>query len=478
MTKRYRHIMPDFGLPAGVIIVADATNALAARMAALEEKHLEALNDLEILTATAAEQNRDLTAEELKSVKDLSATIDSLKTQIDAFRATQAAKASAGRKTSAENNAPVVPGLPSATRVAPQVKKNAGTFDFANYSDFIQTVKNAGLKNDDRQEAAINRLQNATTTYGNEGVGQDGGFLVPPDFRTAIWKKVTGEDSLFARVEQFVTSSNGLTFPKDEVTPWDTTNGIQAYWGGEGDVKTPSKPQFETASLRLAKLFCLVPVTDELLEDAAGLESWLRVKAPEKMQSRLNTSLVRGNGVGKPLGFLNAPSLITVTKVPSQDAATILAENVMAMWSRMRAQNRSRAVWIANQDIETQLMLMRFPGEDGAPTTNPWPLYMPSGGLSSAPFGTLLGRPVVFIEPASTIGTTGDLSLVDWSQYMGLTKGRDIQTDVSIHLYFDQDLTAFRFVLRVNGQPMWNNPIAPENGSLTRSWAVTTETRA
>lgn len=478
MTKRHKYVMPDFGLPAGVIIVADAVATLKARMAKLEEDHLEALNDLEILTATAADEDRDLTADELKQVQELSAKIDNLGTQLNAFRATEAARTSAGRKAASENGGKPLPGLPRARTVEPSPKKNAGTFDFANFGEFIMTVKNAGLKNDERTEGANQRLTNATSTYGNEGTGQDGGFLVPPDFRTAIWKKVTGEDSLFSRVEQFVTGSNSLTFPKDEVTPWDTTNGVQAYWGGEGDVKTPSKPQFENTTLRLQKLFCLVPVSDELLEDAPGLESWLRVKAPEKMQSRLNTALVRGNGVGKPLGFLNAPSLITVTKQPSQDAATILAQNVMDMWSRMRAANRSRAVWIANQDIETQLMLMRFPGEDGAATTNPWPLYMPSGGLSVSPFGTLLGRPVVFIEPASSIGTIGDLSLVDWSQYMGLTKGREIQTDVSMHLYFDQDLTAFRFVMRVNGQPMWNNPIVPENGSLTRSWAVTTETRA
>jgi HK97 family phage major capsid protein len=89
-----------------------------------------------------------------------------------------------------------------------------------------------------------------------------------------------------------------------------------------------------------------------------------------------------------------------------------------------------------------------------------------------------MGRPVVPVEAASTIGDKGDIALVDWSQYMGLTKGRDIQTDVSMHIYFDQDLTAFRFVLRVAGQPLWGSTITPENGSLTRSWAVVLEDRA
>jgi HK97 family phage major capsid protein len=471
---------PEFDIPAGVIIVADAAAALQARMAKLEEDRLELANEIEILTASAADEDRDLSDDEIKDIETKSAKLDTLDKQLNAYRLTQQARQPKPRQSKPDNSGGTLPGLPGATRVAAQPRdaKSVGRFGFTNFGEFIMTVKNAGLKDDDRKGDAITRLHNATSTYGNEGTGADGGFLVPPDFRTQIWQKVTGEDSLFARVEQFVTSGNSITFPKDEVTPWDTTNGIQAYWGGEGDVKTPSKPQFETATLRLAKLFCLVPVSDELLEDAPGLESWLRAKAPDKMQARLNTALVRGNGVGKPLGFLNHPSTIVVSKQASQDAGTLLAENILAMWSRMRAANRSRAVWIANQDIETQLMLMRFPTEDGSASNQPFPLYIPAGGFSGQPFATLFGRPIVFVEAASSAGTMGDISLVDWSQYMGLTKGREIQTDVSIHLYFDQDLTAFRFVLRVNGMPMWNNPISPENGSLTRSWATTIETRA
>jgi HK97 family phage major capsid protein len=48
----------------------------------------------------------------------------------------------------------------------------------------------------------------------------------------------------------------------------------------------------------------LVKVTEELLEDASGLDSYLRYWTPIKMQARLNTAVVRGNGVGKPLGII------------------------------------------------------------------------------------------------------------------------------------------------------------------------------
>ncbi len=103
---------------------------------------------------------------------------------------------------------------------------------------------------------------------------------------------------------------------------------------------------------------------------------------------------------------------------------------------------------------------------------------MPAGGLSGSPYSTLFGRPVIPTMASSTLGDLGDIILVDLTQYMTLTKGTEIKTDVSMHLYFDQDLTAYRFVFRVAGQPWWNSSIVPENGAAnTLSWAVTLEAR-
>jgi HK97 family phage major capsid protein len=89
------------------------------------------------------------------------------------------------------------------------------------------------------------RLLAAATTYSSEGVGADGGFAVPQEFRTAIWQKVMGEDSLLSRCDQLVTGSNNMTVPADETTPWDTTGGVQVYWEGEAASVSASKAMFE-----------------------------------------------------------------------------------------------------------------------------------------------------------------------------------------------------------------------------------------
>jgi hypothetical protein len=41
------------------------------------------------------------------------------------------------------------------------------------------------------------------------------------------------------------------------------------------------------------------------------------------------------------------------------------------------------------------------------------PVYLPPGGLSHAPFGTLMGRPVMPLEFCETLGTEGDIVLAD-----------------------------------------------------------------
>lgn len=321
------------------------------------------------------------------------------------------------------------------------------------------------------------RLERLATpsTYGQEGVGSDGGFAVPPDFRQAIMSKVLGEDSLLPQTDQYESSSNVFTFPKDETTPWQTSGGIQAYWEGEGALKTQSKPALQAESIRLSKIIALVPMTDELLEDAPAMDAYLRRKAPEKINFRINSAIISGDGVGKPLGILNSAATVTVAiESGPQTADTIWFPNVNKMWSQLYAPCRRRAVWLINQDVEPQLHSMAFLQSAASPV----PAYLPANGLAGQPYATLFGRPVLLSEACSTIGDVGDIILADLSQYITVTKvGGGMRTETSIHLWFDYDITAFRFVLRIGGRPWWSTSISPLYGSLNRGCFVTLAAR-
>jgi HK97 family phage major capsid protein len=301
-----------------------------------------------------------------------------------------------------------------------------------------------------------------------------------------IWQKVQAEENLLTRCTQLVTDGNSMMIPKDETTPWQTSGGVQVYWEGEAQAPSASKPAFEMGALRLSKLMALVPISEELTQDAAGLESWLRAKAPGKMAAKLNTAIVAGTGVGQPLGIVPSyasvgASVVQVSKETSQPADTVWFTNVNKMYARMYAPWRRNAIWIINQDIEPQLEAMAFQPLGAAsmlPTAASTPVYLPAGGLVDAPYARLKGRPVVPIEAAAGIGDLGDIILADLTQYWALTKAGGIQTDTSIHLYFDQALTAFRFIFRVNGQPAWSSTIVRQNGTGNElSWAVALQAR-
>jgi HK97 family phage major capsid protein len=127
-------------------------------------------------------------------------------------------------------------------------------------------------------------------------------------------------------------------------------------------------------------------------------------------------------------------------------------------------------VWLINQDVEPLLQAMAFPAASGSAV---FPAYLPPGGLSDSPYGRLMGRPVLPLEACQTVGTEGDIILTDPTQYLVVMKASGIRSDVSIHLYFDSDHVAFRFIMRVGGQPYWPAAITRQNGSNTLSSIVT-----
>lgn len=352
---------------------------------------------------------------------------------------------------------------------------------FRHFGEFCSAVRNAvvGLQAGQAPDARL--IANAAlSTYSSEGAGADGGFAVPPEWRSAIMQAVQAEDSLLGRTDQQQASGNSITFPVDETTPHQSSGGIQAYWDGEAQTIQQSKVALKDVTIKLHRLTALVPVTDELLDDAPALGGYVQRKAPEKIAFKVNDALINGNGAGMPLGVLNAPALVTILKEASQTAATFHADNAAKMMARMPASSFGRAIWLINQDVVPQILKLGFviTSASGTPA-GAGPMYLPPNGLAnSGPYGSLLGRPIVVTEACATLGTKGDVILGDFSQYLSLVKASGIKSDVSIHLWFDQNVTAFRFVLRMNGQPWLSAPIARKSGTNTLSHFVTIETRS
>jgi HK97 family phage major capsid protein len=311
----------------------------------------------------------------------------------------------------------------------------------------------------------------------NESVSSEGGFAVQQDFSAELVKRVYETGALASRARKIPVSagSNGLRMNAIDETSrlaGSRWGGILSYWLNEAGTKLATKPKFRQINLQLEKLIGLCYATDELLNDAAALQSVIMQGFTEEFGFQVDKAIFEGTGAGQPLGLMASPSLVTIAKETGQAAATVVAENVAKMWARAWAPGRANSVWFVNQEVEPQLDMMSMTiGLGGVP------VYMPPGGLADAPYGRLKGRPVITIEHANALGTAGDIVLADLSQYILIDKG-DIQAASSIHVQFLTDETAFRFVYRCDGEPIWNAPLTPAKGSATLSPFVALAVRA
>ncbi len=344
--------------------------------------------------------------------------------------------------------------------------------EFENFGQQLQAVARATT-----EHVMDPRLKYQAATGLGEAVSSDGGYLVQTEFSNELIERVHATAMLAQKTRRTPISpnSNGIIIPAvDETSRADGSRwgGVRAYWADEAASATASKPKFRQMELKLKKLVGLCYATDELLSDAVALGSVLQRAFAEEFAFKTDDAIVNGDGTGKPLGILAGNSLVTVSKETGQLANTLISENIVKMYARMPASSLRTAEWYINQEVWPQLIQLGHIG--GTAST---PVFLPPGGLSEAPFGTLMGRPIVPIEQASALGTAGDIIFGDLQEYQWIEKG-GIKMDQSIHVKFVEDEMAFRFIYRVDGQPIWNSALTPYKGNDTISPFVALQTRS
>jgi HK97 family phage major capsid protein len=352
------------------------------------------------------------------------------------------------------------------------------TGKFASFGEFL-----AAVVSDGRGGTADPRLFGAASGL-NEAVPAEGGFLVPQEYAMEILQTAHDMGQILARVRRrTITVGNGVKQNAvDEASrvAGSRWGGVRAYWMSEAGALTATMPKFRQIDLRLEKCAALYYATQEELDDSEGLSGVLTQAFAEELTFTVEDAIWRGDGAGKPLGVYGAgfAALVSVAKETSQAAATLKTQNVLKMWSRLPARSKMNAAWFINVDVEPQLFQFVYEVKNVAGTDNVGgiaaPIFQPAG-TGGSPFGLLLGRPVIPVEYAETLGTKGDILLADFSQYLLIEKG--MRSDSSLHVRFLNDEQTFRVIWRVNGQPIWSKTLTPYKGANTQSPFVTLDAR-
>lgn len=315
----------------------------------------------------------------------------------------------------------------------------------------------------------LSKLKNAMRST----EGADGGYLIPEVMRAELLKVALETAVVRPRARVIPMETLRVGFPSIDSTNNTSSvyGGLVGYWTEEAAALINTSPSFARTILEAKKLTIYTEVPNELQADSAqSFDALIAQMFPEALAWYEDAAFLSGTGAGEPLGALSAhPALVAAVAEAGQAAATILWENIVRMYSRMLPAALGRAVWIASIDTFPQLATMALGVGTGGSAV--WL----GNGAEGAPV-TILGRPVIFTEKTSQLGTQGDLSFVDFGHY--LIGDRQTMTAMSSpHYKFGNDVTAYRVISRVDGRPWLQSAITPKNGGPTLSPFVQLATR-
>ncbi len=205
-----------------------------------------------------------------------------------------------------------------------------------------------------------------------------GGYLSPDQFVAELVKNLVQYSPIrqLARVAN-VTSGN-VILPK-------RTAGTTATWVGEFEERPETQPAFGQNQYPVAELAAYTDVSNTLLEDSTfDIAAELTSDFAEQFGKAEASAFVNGNGVLKPLGYMNSPDIgFTV----SGSGSAITAESLIQLFHDLPAAYRNAGTWVMNSQVLGTIRKLKDPATGT--------FLLMTTGIGNSPATTLLGRPVV-----------------------------------------------------------------------------------
>ncbi len=305
-----------------------------------------------------------------------------------------------------------------------------------------------------------------------ETAGQQGGYLVPTDFTTALLE-ARSEYSLFRQRALVLPMTTGQMLAPMPSIQQTAVAGVSPFFGGihfawqvenPGTVVPDSLPTdsnvFQEVSLKPWDLIGQVAVTNQFLAGMgpAGEEALLALfgRAAAWYEDYAFFNAV-GAGIAQPLGILAAPGSKSVSR---NITGHISQTDVGAMIKGLYPLGWGNAIWACSPSaLEDVFKLSGFQSNQ------------PQTGEGVFPAGSLMARPLYVTEKLPALGTAGDLVFFDPSAYV-IGDRQDVVIESSIHPLFTTQKTVFRVWLRVDGKPLFSDLITLADATSTTSSQV------
>jgi HK97 family phage major capsid protein len=335
------------------------------------------------------------------------------------------------------------------------------------FGDFCLAIATKNVKRLDEvyQAHAVDQKGNIIAKAAMaEASGTTGGYTVPPDFYQQLLA-LTAERALI-RPRAFLQpmASATMQFPYLDMTTAQAAGvspffgGVQMYWTEEAQTRTETEPAFKMMELKAHELSGYSVSSNILVQDAAfGLEKFLMQLFSQAIAWFEDYAFLQGNGVGKPMGMLNAGACINVTRAGGAGSATLAFADVATMWSKLLPYSWNNAIWLFSPTVIPQLLQLK----DGA---NRAIFISVDQGAVKSPNWSLLGRPAYPTEKLPALGGTGDVMLID-PQFYVLGDRMQLEIAASEHVNFLKNQMTWRVVERVDGQSWLDKPITLQDST-------------
>ena len=381
----------------------------------LQEARSKSHEAAKALIELAETEKRSMTEEEIKSFDGHTAKCEELRSQItrQELLAKQDAEINAPEarqvdlETPTEQRVEVV--KPSEVSMARYV---------AQYLEWRMTGKNV----ETRQPAVFN----------SENTAADGSVLLPVGVSDVM--ALYYESDVIKRVMKIPVAGQTLNLLfQNYVKRGDTIKAIPH----DGAEKEPTTLQWSSRALVMQTYASLIPVSDELLEDAPSVAVQVTAAQKSDLAATIEYNILCGAG-----SFTGVVGDAAVVDVGRAAAGAISRLDTANMFEHLCPRGlTSNLAWFYHPSAYSQLEAIR--DLNG--------IY-----IEGRPMVSIYGIPLVASPFLPQLGTTGDLILADLSLFYAMGIKGDAgqgKLAVSPHLWFNRDLTAFRLTTRLAGAP-------------------------
>ena len=414
-----------------------------SKLLAMREQRATKIKGLRAIVSAAEAADRELSAEETASYDALMAEVAQLDASIAREMKLEELEASSSHPL------PAVAAAIGAGRVppGPEASKN---------------FENAVSRNPNDQRLASLYKDFDPKAEQRMDTGSAGGFAVPTQFRETLMA-VEGQEAVIRPRAEVIPAGSppdaAITMPALDQTgdvPDNVYGGVTVEKTAEGGSKPEKSFALRQITLEPQEFSGYLEATDKLLRNWSAASALIERLFRNAMMAKEDHEFLTGNGIGGPLGILNAGATYDVARTT---AGTIVFDDVIAMLSRL-LQRGGQPVWMASQSTMPKLLQLR--NLSGSPAVGDGALvYQPS--LQPGIPDMLLGYPVIWHERSPQLGTAGDLVLADLSYYL-IKDGSGPFVASSEHVKFRENKTVFKIFWNVDGQPWLTAPFKQEGG--------------